>query len=156
VQADFHDQSSMVAALTQCKPDEIDNLAAQSFAAPSRSQAVSTGEGTALSLTCISEAIRSVNPKVLFYQASSCEMFGIVTETPQKETPSLYPCRPNGVAKVYGHWITANYRETYSLYSVSGILFNHRSPRRGLEFVTHRIAHRVARIKRVEQRTPPG
>ena len=146
-QGDLHDQSSLVAALEQYKPDEIYNLAAQSFVATSWSQAVLTGEVTALGVTRLLEAIRSVNPKVRFYQASSSEMFGKVTETPQRETTSFYPRSPYGVAKVYGHWITVNYRESYGLYSVSGILFNHESPRRGLEFVTRKISNGVALIK---------
>ncbi|MGD0876786.1 MAG: GDP-mannose 4,6-dehydratase, partial [Anaerolineales bacterium] len=147
VQGDLHDQSSLVAALEQYKPDEIYNLAAQSFVFTSWSQAVLTGEVTALGVTRLLEAIRSVNPKVRFYQASSSEMFGKVTETPQRETTSFYPRSPYGVAKVYGHWITVNYRESYGLYTVSGILFNHESPRRGLEFVTRKISNAVASIK---------
>jgi GDPmannose 4,6-dehydratase len=147
VQGDLHDQSSLVAALEQYKPDEIYNLAAQSFVFTSWSQAVLTGEVTALGVTRLLEAVRSVNPKVRFYQASSSEMFGKVTETPQQETTSFYPRSPYGVAKVYGHWITVNYRESYGLYTVSGILFNHESPRRGLEFVTRKISHAVASIK---------
>ena len=147
VQGDLHDQSSLVAALEQYKPDEIYNLAAQSFVFTSWSQAVLTGEVTALGVTRLLEAVRSVNPKVRFYQASSSEMFGKVTETPQRETTSFYPRSPYGVAKVYGHWITVNYRESYGLYTVSGILFNHESPRRGLEFVTRKISHAVASIK---------
>jgi GDPmannose 4,6-dehydratase len=146
-QGDLHDQSSLVAALEQYKPDEIYNLAAQSFVFTSWSQAVLTGEVTALGVTRLLEAIRSVNPKVRFYQASSSEMFGKVTETPQRETTSFYPRSPYGVAKVYGHWITVNYRESYGLYTVSGILFNHESPRRGLEFVTRKISAAVASIK---------
>jgi len=146
-QGDLHDQSSLVAALEEYKPDEIYNLAAQSFVFTSWSQAVLTGEVTALGVTRLLEAIRSVNPKVRFYQASSSEMFGKVTETPQQETTSFYPRSPYGVAKVYGHWITVNYRESYGLYTVSGILFNHESPRRGLEFVTRKISHAVASIK---------
>ena len=146
-QGDLHDQSSLVAALEQYKPDEIYNLAAQSFVATSWSQAVLTGEVTALGVTRLLEAIRSVNPKVRYYQASSSEMFGKVTETPQRETTSFYPRSPYGVAKVYGHWITVNYRESYGLYTVSGILFNHESPRRGLEFVTRKISNGVASIK---------
>jgi GDPmannose 4,6-dehydratase len=146
-QGDLHDQSSLVAALEQYEPDEIYNLAAQSFVNTSWSQAVLTGEVTALGVTRLLEAIRSVNPKVRYYQASSSEMFGKVTETPQRETTRFYPRSPYGVAKVYGHWITVNYRESYGLYTVSGILFNHESPRRGLEFVTRKISHGVARIK---------
>ena len=146
-QGDLHDQSSMVAALEQYRPDEIYNLAAQSFVTSSWNQAVLTGEVTALGVTRLLEAIRSVNPKVRFYQASSSEMFGKATETPQRETTSFYPRSPYGVAKVYGYWITVNYRESYGLYAVSGILFNHESPRRGLEFVTRKISHEVAKIK---------
>jgi GDPmannose 4,6-dehydratase len=147
VQGDLHDQSSLVAALEQYKPDEVYNLAAQSFVATSWSQAVLTGEVTALGVTRLLEAIRLVNPQARFYQASSSEMFGKVTDTPQRETTSFYPRSPYGVAKVYGHWITVNYRESYGLYTVSGILFNHESPRRGLEFVTHKISHGAASIK---------
>jgi GDPmannose 4,6-dehydratase len=147
VQGDLHDQSSLVACLEQFKPDEIYNLAAQSFVATSWSQAVLTGEVTALGVTRMLEAIRSVKPTARFYQASSSEMFGKVVETPQKETTPFYPRSPYGVAKVYGHWITINYRESYNLFTVSGILFNHESPRRGLEFVTRKISHGVACIK---------
>jgi GDPmannose 4,6-dehydratase len=146
-QGDLHDQSSLVAALEQFEPDEIYNLASQSFVATSWSQAVLTGEVTALGVTRLLEAIRSVNPKVRYYQASSSEMFGKVTETPQHETTSFYPRSPYGVAKVYGHWITVNYRESYGLFTVSGILFNHESPRRGLEFVTRKISNGAASIK---------
>jgi GDPmannose 4,6-dehydratase len=147
VQGDLHDQSSLVACLEEYKPDEIYNLAAQSFVATSWSQAVLTGEVTALGVTRMLEAIRSVKPTARFYQASSSEMFGKVLETPQKETTPFYPRSPYGVAKVYGHWITINYRESYNLFTVSGILFNHESPRRGLEFVTRKISHGVACIK---------
>ncbi len=147
VQGDLHDQSSLVACLEQYSPDEVYNLAAQSFVATSWSQAVLTGEVTALGVTRMLEAIRAVNPKTRFYQASSSEMFGKVVEWPQKETTPFYPRSPYGVAKVYGHWITVNYRESYNLFTVSGILFNHESPRRGLEFVTRKISHGVACIK---------
>jgi GDPmannose 4,6-dehydratase len=147
VQGDLHDQSSLVAALEQYKPDEIYNLAAQSFVATSWSQAVLTGEVTALGVTRLLESIRLVNPKARFYQASSSEMFGKAVEVPQRESTAFYPRSPYGVAKVYGHWITVNYRESYGLYTVSGILFNHESPRRGLEFVTRKISDGVARIK---------
>ncbi len=147
VQGDLHDQSSLVACLEQYEPDEVYNLAAQSFVATSWSQAVLTGEVTALGVTRMLEAIRSVNPKTRFYQASSSEMFGKVVEWPQKETTPFYPRSPYGVAKVYGHWITVNYRESYNMFTVSGILFNHESPRRGLEFVTRKISHGVACIK---------
>ncbi|MRR37502.1 GDP-mannose 4,6-dehydratase [bacterium] len=147
VQGDLHDQSSLVAILEQYKPDEIYNLAAQSFVATSWSQAVLTGEVTALGVTRLLESIRLVDPKARFYQASSSEMFGKAVEVPQRETTAFYPRSPYGVAKVYGHWITVNYRESYGLYTVSGILFNHESPRRGLEFVTRKISDGVARIK---------
>ena len=147
VQGDLHDQSSLVACLEQYKPDEVYNLAAQSFVATSWSQAVLTGEVTALGVTRMLEAIRAVNPKTRFYQASSSEMFGKVVESPQRESTPFYPRSPYGVAKVYGHWITVNYRESYNLFTVSGILFNHESPRRGLEFVTRKISHAVASIK---------
>jgi len=147
VQGDLHDQSSLVAALEEYKPDEVYNLAAQSFVATSWSQAVLTGEVTALGVTRMLESIRLVSPKCRFYQASSSEMFGKAVETPQTETTAFYPRSPYGVAKVYGHWITVNYRESYGLYTVSGILFNHESPRRGLEFVTRKISDGVARIK---------
>jgi GDPmannose 4,6-dehydratase len=147
VQGDLHDQSSLVAVLEEYKPDEVYNLASQSFVASSWSQAVLTGEVTAMGATRLLEAIRLVSPKARFYQASSSEMFGKVVETPQQETTSFYPRSPYGVAKVYGHWITVNYRESYNLFAVSGILFNHESPRRGLEFVTRKISHAAARIK---------
>jgi GDPmannose 4,6-dehydratase len=147
VQGDLHDQSSLVAILEEYKPDEVYNLAAQSFVATSWSQAVLTGEVSAMGVTRLLESIRLVNPKTRFYQASSSEMFGKVVETPQRETTSFYPRSPYGVAKVYGHWITINYRESYNLYAISGILFNHESPRRGLEFVTRKISNAVARIK---------
>ena len=147
VQGDLHDQSSLVALLEEHQPSEVYNLAAQSFVATSWSQAVLTGEVTAMGVTRLLEAIRSVSPKARFYQASSSEMFGKVVETPQRETTPFYPRSPYGVAKVYGHWITVNYRESYSLFTVSGILFNHESPRRGLEFVTRKISDGVARIK---------
>jgi GDPmannose 4,6-dehydratase len=147
VQGDLHDQSSLVAILEQYEPDEVYNLAAQSFVATSWSQAVLTGEVTALGVTRLLESIRLVSPQSRFYQASSSEMFGKAVETPQCETTSFYPRSPYGVAKVYGHWITVNYRESYGLYTISGILFNHESPRRGLEFVTRKISDGVARIK---------
>ncbi len=147
IQGDLHDQSSLVAILEQYKPDEIYNLAAQSFVAASWTQAVLTGEVTALGVTRLLEAMRLVTPQARFYQASSSEMFGKVTQTPQREDTPFYPRSPYGVAKVYGHWITVNYRESYKLYTVSGILFNHESPRRGLEFVTRKISHGVACIK---------
>jgi GDPmannose 4,6-dehydratase len=147
VQGDLHDQSSLVSLLEEYKPDEVYNLAAQSFVPVSWSQAVLTGEVTALGVTRLLETIRSVNPKIRFYQASSSEMFGKVVEVPQDEHTPFYPRSPYGVAKVYGHWITVNYRESYNIFAVSGILFNHESPRRGLEFVTRKITDGVARIK---------
>lgn len=147
VQGDLHDQSSLVSVLEEYKPDEVYNLAAQSFVPTSWSQAVLTAEVTAVGVTRLLEAIRLVNPKIKFYQASSSEMFGKVLEVPQKETTPFYPRSPYGVAKVYGHWITVNYRESYGLFAASGILFNHESPRRGLEFVTRKISNGVAAIK---------
>jgi GDPmannose 4,6-dehydratase len=147
VAADLLDQHSLTVVLQETRPDEVYNLAAQSFVPTSWSQPVLTGEFTALGVTRILEAIRLVNPKARFYQASSSEMFGKVTETPQCETTSFYPRSPYGVAKVYGHWITVNYRESYDLFAVSGILFNHESPRRGIEFVTRKVTDGVARIK---------
>ncbi len=146
-QGDLHDQSSLVDLLERYHPDEIYNLAAQSFVPTSWNQPVLTGEVTALGVTRLLEAMRLVSPKARFYQASSSEMFGKVVEVPQTENTPFYPRSPYGVAKVYGHWITVNYRESYNLFAVSGILFNHESPRRGLEFVTHKITHGVARIK---------
>ena len=147
IQGDLHDQSSLNAVLEHYHPDEVYNLAAQSFVAASWSQAVLTGEVTALGVTRLLEAIRQVNPKCRFYQASSSEMFGKVVETPQRETTPFYPRSPYAVAKVYAHWITVNFRESYNMFAVSGILFNHESPRRGLEFVTRKISHGVASIK---------
>ncbi len=147
VQGDLLDQMSLIDILQECQPDEVYNLAAQSFVPTSWRQPVLTGEFTALGVTRMLDAIRIVNPKIRFYQASSSEMFGKVMEVPQKETTPFYPRSPYGVAKVYGHWITINYRESYNLYACSGILFNHESPRRGLEFVTHKVTHAVARIK---------
>lgn len=147
VQGDLHDQSSLLDLIAQYKPDEVYNLAAQSFVPTSWSQPVLTGEVTALGVTRLLEAIRLVNPNTRFYQASTSEMFGKVHETPQKETTPFYPRSPYGVAKVYGHWITVNYRESYNMFAVSGILFNHESPRRGLEFVTRKITHGAACIK---------
>lgn len=144
---DLHDQSSLVATLEEYHPDEVYNLAAQSFVPVSWSQAVLTGEVTALGVTRILETIRSVDPGIRFYQASSSEMFGKVLEVPQTEKTPFYPRSPYGVAKVYGHWITVNYRESYDIFACSGILFNHESPRRGLEFVTRKITDGVARIK---------
>jgi GDPmannose 4,6-dehydratase len=145
--ADLLDQHSLVDAMQECKPDEIYNLAAQSFVQTSWTQPVLTGEFTALGVTRMLEAMRKAAPKARFYQASSSEMFGKVVETPQRETTPYYPRSPYGVAKCYGHWITVNYRESFGLYAVSGILFNHESPRRGLEFVTRKVTDGVARIK---------
>ena len=145
--ADLLDQHSLVDAMEACKPDEIYNLAAQSFVQTSWNQPVLTGEFTALGVTRVLEAMRKAAPKARFYQASSSEMFGKVVETPQRESTPFYPRSPYGVAKVYGHWITVNYRESFGLYAVSGILFNHESPRRGLEFVTRKVTDGVARIK---------
>lgn len=151
-QGDLHDQSSMVALLEEFKPSEVYNLAAQSFVPTSWNQPLLTGEVTALGVTRLLEAIRLVNPKIKFYQASSSEMFGKVMEVPQKESTPFYPRSPYGVAKVYGHWITINYRESFDIFATSGILFNHESPRRGLEFVTRKISHSVARIKLGQQK----
>jgi len=145
--ADLLDQTSLMDAIDEVKPDEIYNLAAQSFVATSWTQPVLTGEFTAIGVTRILEAMRRTVPKARFYQASSSEQFGKVVETPQKESTPFYPRSPYGVAKVYGHWITVNYRESFGLYAVSGILFNHESPRRGLEFVTRKVTDGVARIK---------
>jgi GDPmannose 4,6-dehydratase len=147
VAADLLDQHSLTVVLQEARPDEVYNLAAQSYVPTSWTQPVLTGEFTALGVTRILEAVRLVHPTAKFYQASSSEMFGRVTETPQRETTPFYPRSPYGVAKVYGHWITVNYRESYNLYAVSGILFNHESPRRGIEFVTRKVTDGVARIK---------
>ena len=147
IQGDLHDQSSLVSLLEEYQPEEVYNLAAQSFVPTSWKQPVLTGEVTALGVTRILEAIRLFNPSTRFYQASSSEMFGKVREVPQTESTPFYPRSPYGVAKVYGHWITVNYRESYNLFACSGILFNHESPRRGLEFVTRKITNGVARIK---------
>ena len=147
VQGDLLDQMSLVDILKEHEPSEVYNLAAQSFVPTSFKQPVLTGEFTALGVTRVLEAIRIVNPGIRFYQASSSEMFGKVQTVPQNEQTPFYPRSPYGVAKVYGHWITINYRESYNLFACSGILFNHESPRRGLEFVTHKVTHGVARIK---------
>jgi GDPmannose 4,6-dehydratase len=147
VAADLLDQHSLTVVLQDTRPDEVYNLAAQSYVPTSWTQPVLTGEFTALGVTRILEAIRLVHPAAKFYQASSSEMFGRVTETPQRESTSFYPRSPYGVAKVYGHWITVNYRESYNLFAVSGILFNHESPRRGIEFVTRKVTDAAARIK---------
>ncbi len=147
VQGDLHDQSSLVDIMEQYLPDEVYNLAAQSFVPMSWNQPVLTGEVTGLGVARLLEAIRLVNPQTRFYQASSSEMFGRVREVPQSEDTPFYPRTPYGVAKVYGHWIAVNYRESYDMFAVSGILFNHESPRRGLEFVTRKITYGAARIK---------
>ncbi len=147
VQGDLHDQGSLLSFLEEYKPTEVYNLAAQSFVPTSWNQPALTGEITALGVTRMLEAIRFINPKIRFYQASSSEMYGKVFEVPQSEETPFYPRSPYGVAKVYGHWITVNYRESFNMFAVSGILFNHESPRRGLEFVTRKIADGVARIK---------
>jgi GDPmannose 4,6-dehydratase len=147
VQGDLLDQMSLVDILTEHWPDEVYNLAAQSFVPTSWKQPVLTGEFTALGVTRVLDAIRIVNPGIRFYQASSSEMFGKVQEVPQTESTPFYPRSPYGVAKVYGHWITVNYRESYDLFACSGILFNHESPRRGLEFVTHKVTRGAAMIK---------
>ena len=152
IQGDLLDQSSLASALVTSMPDEVYNLAAQSFVRTSWNQPVLTGEFTALGVTRLLESIRVVNPKIKFYQASSSEMFGKVTESPQKETTRFHPRSPYGVAKVYGHYITVNYRESFNLFACSGILFNHESPRRGLEFVTRKISNAVARISLGKQR----
>lgn len=147
IQADLADQMSLIEAVGDIRPREVYNLAAQSFVPVSWNQPLLTGDITALGVTRILEAVRNVNRDIRFYQASSSEMFGHVQETPQTETTPFYPRSPYGVAKVYGHWITVNYRESYDMYACSGILFNHESPRRGLEFVTRKITDGVARIK---------
>ncbi len=147
-QADLLDQLSITRMLDSARPDEVYNLAAQSFVPTSWAQPLLTAEYTALGVTRVLEAIRTVNPGIKFYQASSSEMFGKVQESPQNERTPFYPRSPYGVAKVYGHFITVNYRESYDLFAVSGILFNHESPRRGLEFVTRKVTDAVARIKR--------
>ncbi|HEV8149194.1 MAG TPA: GDP-mannose 4,6-dehydratase [Gemmatimonadales bacterium] len=147
VTADLLDQHSLTVVLQDVKPDEVYNLAAQSYVPASWSQPVLTGEFTALGVTRMLEAIRLAHPSARFYQASSSEMFGKVQESPQHEGTHFYPRSPYGVAKVYGHWITVNYRESYGLYAVSGILFNHESPRRGMEFVTRKVTDGAARIK---------
>ena len=147
LQGDLLDQNSLQAVIVESQPDEIYNLAAQSFVPTSFQQPLLTGEITGLGVTRLLEAIRSVNPKIRMYQASTSEMFGKVREVPQTELTPLYPRSPYGVAKVYGHWITINYRESYNLFACSGILFNHESPRRGLEFVTRKVSSTVAKIK---------
>jgi GDPmannose 4,6-dehydratase len=147
VPGDLLDEASIIDVLRTQRPHEVYNLAAQSFVQTSFSQPVLTAESTALGVTRLLDAIRIVDPEIRFYQASSSEMFGKVVETPQTESTPLYPRSPYGVAKVYGHWITINYRESYDLHASSGILFNHESPRRGLEFVTRKITYAVAQIK---------
>src|SRR5881409_2493457 len=147
VPADLLDQHSLTSVVRDAKPDEVYNLAAQSFVPTSWSQPVLTGEFTALGVTRLLEAIRLAHPTARFYQASTSEMFGKAEQIPQRETTPFYPRSPYGVAKVYGHWITVNYRESYGMYAVSGILFNHESPRRGLEFVTRKVSDAVARMK---------
>ncbi|CAM2978512.1 GDP-mannose 4,6-dehydratase [Paenibacillus sediminis] len=147
ISGDLTDLASLIEAVRSAEPDEVYNLAAQSYVAASWPQPLATGHMTALSVTNMLEAVRIVKPNTRFYQASSSEMFGKVVETPQKETTPFYPRSPYGVAKVYGHWITVNYRESFNLYACSGILFNHESPRRGLEFVTRKVTDAVARIK---------
>jgi GDPmannose 4,6-dehydratase len=147
VTGDLLDEVSMISLLREHRPAEVYNLAAQSFVQTSWSQPVFTGETTALGVTRVLDAIRIVDPDIRFYQASSSEMFGKVVEVPQRESTPFYPRSPYGVAKVYGHWITVNYRESYGMHASSGILFNHESPRRGLEFVTRKISYGVARIR---------
>ena len=147
VQGDMGDLSSLITAINTVEPDEVYNLAAQSFVPTSWNQPVFTGDITGLGVTRLLEAVRTVNPAIRYYQASSSEMFGKVREVPQQETTPFYPRSPYGVAKVYGHWITVNYRESYDLFTCSGILFNHESPRRGLEFVTRKVTYHVAKIK---------
>jgi GDPmannose 4,6-dehydratase len=150
-QSDLTDQGSLIRLIETVQPDEVYNLAAQSFVHASWDHPVSTSDMNGLGVTRLLEAIRHVNDKIRFYQASSSEMYGKVQETPQKETTRFYPRSPYGVSKLYGHWITLNYRESYGMFCVSGILFNHESPRRGLEFVTRKITNAVARIKNGEQ-----
>ena len=147
IPGDLRDLASLTESVQAAKPDEIYNLAAQSFVGDSWSQPIYTGEVTGIGVTNMLEAIRQVKPDSRFYQASSSEMFGKVIETPQKETTPFYPRSPYGVAKVYGHWITVNYRESYNMYTCSGILFNHESPRRGLDFVTRKVTDAAAKIK---------
>ncbi|MBX9856517.1 MAG: GDP-mannose 4,6-dehydratase [Gemmatimonadaceae bacterium] len=157
ISGDLLDQTSLTELIEDTKPDEIYNLAAQSFVQTSWNQPVLTGEFTALGVTRMLEALKKAAPGARFYQASSSEQFGKVVETPQRETTPFYPRSPYGVAKLYGHWITVNYRESFNLFAVSGILFNHESPRRGLEFVTRKISDGVARIKcGLQQQLPLG
>jgi GDPmannose 4,6-dehydratase len=147
ISGDMLDQTSLTRALSDIRPQEVYNLAAQSFVQTSWNQPVFTGDVTALGVTRLLDAIRTVDPEIRFYQASSSEMFGKVQEVPQKETTPFYPRSPYGVAKVYGHWITVNYRESYNMHASSGILFNHESPRRGIEFVTRKTTYNAAKIK---------
>jgi GDPmannose 4,6-dehydratase len=147
IQGDLLDQNSLITAIADVSPDEVYNLAAQSFVPTSWNQPVLTGQATALGVMRLLEAVRRIKPDARFYQASSSEMFGKVRESPQSEETPFYPRSPYGVAKVYGHFITVNYRESYNLYATSGILFNHESPRRGLEFVTRKVSYAVAKIK---------
>ncbi|MFC3771465.1 GDP-mannose 4,6-dehydratase [Paenibacillus sp. GCM10012303] len=147
IEGDLLDQGSLIHSVRQSNPDEVYNLAAQSFVGTSWVQPVLTGQSTAIGVTNMLEAVRLTKPEAKFYQASSSEMFGKVVETPQKETTPFYPRSPYGVAKVYGHWITVNYRESFDMFATSGILFNHESPRRGVEFVTRKVTDAVARIK---------
>ncbi|MGP8058413.1 MAG: GDP-mannose 4,6-dehydratase [Acidimicrobiales bacterium] len=157
VAGDLLDEVSLISVLRDHRPEEVYNLAAQSFVQTSWSQPVLTGETTALGVTRLLDAIRTVDPEIRFYQASSSEMFGKVQEVPQSETTPFYPRSPYGVAKVYGHWITVNYRESYGLHASSGMLFNHESPRRGLEFVTRKVTHGVARIAAgLDEKLPLG
>ena len=147
ISGDLLDQNSLINAIKESNPDELYNLASQSFVPASWKQPVFTGEATALGVARVLEAIRAVNPKIKFYQASSSEMFGKVREVPQTEKTQFYPRSPYGVAKLYGHWITVNYRESYNMFCCSGILFNHESPRRGLEFITRKVTNAAAKIK---------
>ena len=147
ISGDLLDQNSLINAIKESNPDEVYNLASQSFVPTSWKQPVFTGEATALGVARMLEAIRAVDPKIKFYQASSSEMFGKVREVPQTEKTQFYPRSPYGVAKLYGHWITVNYRESYNMFCCSGILFNHTSPKRGLEFVTRKVTNTVAKIK---------
>ncbi len=147
IQGDMGDLSSLITAISTVEPDEVYNLAAQSFVPTSWNQPVFTGDITGLGVTRLLEAVRTVNPGIRYYQASSSEMFGKVREVPQAESTPFYPRSPYGVAKVYGHWITVNYRESYDMFTCSGILFNHESPRRGMEFVTRKVTYHAAKIK---------
>ena len=157
IPGDLLDQSSLISALKQSEPHEVYNLASQSFVPTSWSQPVLTGEFTALGVTRILEAVRVVDPTIRFYQASSSEMFGKVSDSPQNEETRFYPRSPYGVAKLYGHWITVNSRESYGLFACSGILFNHESPRRGMEFVTRKVSYSVARVKAgLQDKVPMG